>query len=120
MFEFLKTIANKIGSFFTKTVPKTFHAVSHWVHRNIIKPVTSTVSHVVKAVHTDARDIVSGGAAYLTHTQDNIVKVVDNTVKETAGVAKTIADDAGKAVSSLAMPLAIGGAAVAIFILMKK
>ena len=120
MFEFLKSIANKIGSFFTKTIPRTFHTVVHWVHKNVIKPITNTVSSVVKAVHTDARDIVSGGAAYLTHTQDNIVKVVDNTVKETAGVVKTVADDASKAVSSLAMPLAIGGAAVAIFLIMKK
>ena len=121
MFEFLKNIANKIGSFFTKTIPKTFHAVSHWVSTNIIKPVSNTVSSVVKAVHQDARDVVSGATTLITHTQDNFTGLATTTVHDIKDLGKTVADDTKKIASSLAMPVAIAGVAgLAIFLMMKK
>jgi hypothetical protein len=87
----------------------------------------SSAGHAIETaydhVSSDIGGILSGAKDIVIHTEDNITGTYNKVIDTGGGVLnKTLdtADDLGKTLFTSSLPLIVGGAAVAYFVLIKK
>lgn len=98
----------------------------NWIGEKI-SGAYSKAESVVQTLHQDARDLVGGAKDIVVKTEDVYKDVVGNVIDKTASTVVGVADDArgavgdvSKGLGQLGWPLAVGAAAVAAVMLLKK
>ena len=116
---------DKITSAFNWVKDKTVGAYN-WVSDKV-QGVVKSGKKVVKAIHQDARDFVSGTGSLVAKTEDTYSGIVGNLVNKSADTIQSVGHDAEKAVgdvsqglANMATPLAIAAAVIGGIYLMKK
>jgi hypothetical protein len=79
--------------------------MGHYSMRNFIHDV----GHITKPIHKDIVGLVSG-----------VGKTANHMIDTQASVANNLIHTGGSTLSSLSLPLAIGGVAILAFMMMKK
>ena len=79
--------------------------MGHYSMRNFIHDV----GHITKPIHKDIVGLVSG-----------VGKTANHMIDTQANVANNLIHTGGSTLSSLSLPLAIGGVAILAFMMMKK
>eukprot|EP01127_Copromyxa_protea_P013422 TRINITY_DN3620_c0_g1_i10.p3 TRINITY_DN3620_c0_g1~~TRINITY_DN3620_c0_g1_i10.p3 ORF type:complete len:113 (+),score=3.56 TRINITY_DN3620_c0_g1_i10:1954-2292(+) len=102
------SFGDKIKSFFVDTIGGGIKRAWNWV--------SGGVKSIVSTAHKDVTGIVSGVSNIITHGQD----AVTGTIKEVSHDVRDLGSNVSHDLSSMAMPLAIGGVAIAALMLMKK
>lgn len=95
-------IAKRIKTFFTQDIPQFFQRAFYWARKNIARPAYNAVS-----------DVLGGTKDLILTTEDKVIGGVESVVK-TAG--DTISNTAG----NLTIPLAVGAAGLAAFMIFGK
>lgn len=105
-------------SSFGQKVSSFFSSAWNWI-TGTAKKVWNGVKSVINTAHKDVQQLVSGVGNIVVHTEDVLTGTVQSVVHDAKNLGVGLGDSVAKTASSLSMPLAIGGIALAAMFLMK-
>jgi len=110
-----------VKHFFVDKVGGTIKRAYNWVTKKVgalVNTVDNRVSGIVKTLHDDAVGVTKGVKELLVKTEDTVSGTVKTVSHDVTTLGTSVAHDAAGAVSSLSLPLVVGGLAVAAYLVM--